>query len=315
MSRDDPAAAIRTRMNLSEWAILIALSILWGGSFFFIDVAVQTVPPFTLVFLRVALAALALFAFLRVRGPLPRFGGSTLSAFAVMGLLNNVVPFSLFAWGQTQIGGGLASILNATTPIWGVIVAHLATSDERMTPSKLVGIMAGFAGVAVMIGPDLLQSVGGNVLAQLACVAAALCYALAGVYGRRFRRLGIDPAQVSAGQLAAAALLLLPAAALIDRPWRLAAPPLDAWAAILALALLSTTFAYVLYFRLIATAGATNALLVTFLIPVTAILLGVSLLGERLEPRALAGMALIAAGLACIDGRLLRLRTASRSPG
>jgi drug/metabolite transporter (DMT)-like permease len=302
-------------MNLSEWAILIALSILWGGSFFFIDVAVQTVPPFTLVFLRVALASLTLFAFLRLRGPLPRFGASTLSAFAVMGLLNNVVPFSLFAWGQTQIGGGLASILNATTPIWGVIVAHLATSDERMTPSKLVGVIAGFAGVAVMIGPDLLRSVGGNVLAQLACVAAALCYALAGVYGRRFRRLGIDPAQVSTGQLAAAALLLLPVTALVDRPWQLAAPPLEAWAAILGLALLSTTFAYVLYFRLIATAGATNALLVTFLIPVTAILLGVTLLGERLEPRALAGMALIAAGLACIDGRLLRLRTASRSPG
>jgi drug/metabolite transporter (DMT)-like permease len=312
MSRADPTASIR--MGAAQWASLLGLSVLWGGSFFFIDYAVQTIPPFTLVLVRVSLAAVALFVWLRLRGVMPRFERSTLIAFAVMGLLNNALPFSLFAWGQTQIGGGLASILNATTPIWGVIVAHLATSDERMTAPKLGGVVAGFAGVAGMIGPDLLGAVGGNVLAQLACIAAALCYALAGVYGRRFRRLGIDPAQVSAGQLAAAALLLLPVALIVDRPWQIAPPPLAAWMAILALALLSTTFAYVLYFRLIATAGATNALLVTFLVPVTAILLGVALLGEQLALRHLAGMALIGLGLAAIDGRLFTRWTRKAAP-
>ena len=298
------SSEIRLRMGASEWATLIILSILWGGSFFFIDVAVESVRPFTLVFLRVALAAAALLAWLHWRGQRLALARSALVAFLVMGLANNVIPFSLFAWGQTRIGGGLASILNATTPIWGVVVAHVFTADEKLTPLKLVGVLAGFAGVAAMIGADLLQEIGGSLLAQLACVAAALCYALAGVYGRRFRRLGISPTEVSAGQLAASALILAPVVLMAEPPWQVAAPAPEAWASIVALALLSTTFAYILYFRLIASAGATNALLVTFLVPVTAILLGVLVLGEVLEPRHFLGMALIALGLALIDGRL-----------
>jgi drug/metabolite transporter (DMT)-like permease len=298
-------------MGTAEWATLIGLSVLWGGSFFFIDVAVRSIPPFTLVLCRVSLAAAALLLFLKLRGQPIGIDRSTLGAFLIMGLLNNAVPFSLLAWGQTQIGGGLASILNATTPIWGVIVAHLFTEDERITPLKMAGVLLGFAGVAAMLGPELLGEIGGSLLAQLACIAAALCYALAGVYGRRFRRLGISPIHVSAGQLAAAALLLLPLSVLVERPWQLAVPPPEAWGSLLALALFSTTFAYVLYFRLIATAGATNALLVTFLVPVTAILLGALLLGEVLGARHFAGMALIGLGLAAIDGRLLRLRLSS----
>jgi drug/metabolite transporter (DMT)-like permease len=313
MSRVMHQHAIRTQMGAVEWTTLIGLSVLWGGSFFFIDVAVRSIPPFTLVLCRVALAAAALLLFLKLRGQAIGLDRSSLAAFLVMGLLNNAVPFSLLAWGQTQIGGGLASILNATTPIWGVIVAHLFTRDERITPSKLAGVLLGFGGVAAMLGPDLLGDIGGNLLAQLACIAAALAYALAGVYGRRFGRLGISPIHVSAGQLAAAALLLLPLSLAIEQPWRLAPPPVEAWGSLLALALFSTTFAYVLYFRLIATAGATNALLVTFLVPVTAILLGALILGEVLEPRHFAGMALIGLGLAAIDGRLLR-RLARRSP-
>lgn len=298
-------------MGTAEWATLIGLSVLWGGSFFFIDVAVRSIPPFTLVLCRVSLAAAALLLFLKLRGQPIGIDRSTLGAFLIMGLLNNAVPFSLLAWGQTQIGGGLASILNATTPIWGVIVAHLFTEDERITPLKMAGVLLGFAGVAAMLGPELLGEIGGSLLAQLACIAAALCYALAGVYGRRFRRLGISPIHVSAGQLAAAALLLLPLSVLVERPWQLAVPPPEAWGSLLALALFSTTFAYVLYFRLIATAGATNALLVTFLVPVTAILLGALVLGEVLGARHFAGMALIGLGLAAIDGRLLRLRLSS----
>jgi drug/metabolite transporter (DMT)-like permease len=243
MNRADPAAPIRTQMGSAEWATLIGLSVLWGGSFFFIEVAVRSIPPFTLVLMRVSLAAAALLLFLRMRGSPSRIQGSVYLAFAIMGLLNNAVPFSLLAWGQTQIGGGLASIMNATTPIWGVIVAHLFTSDERITPLKLAGVLAGFAGVATMIGPELLAGIGKDLLAQCACLAAGLCYAAAGVYGRRFRRLGIDPVQVSAGQLAAAALILLPVALLLDQPWRIAPPPIEAWGSLLALALLSTTFA------------------------------------------------------------------------
>jgi drug/metabolite transporter (DMT)-like permease len=301
------ADPIQLRMGARQWGILLLLSILWGGSFFFIEVAVTQIPPFTLVLLRVTLAAGALLLFLAVRGEL-RLDRALIGPFFVMALLNNALPFSLLASGQTVIGSGLASILNATTPIWTVIIAHLFTRDERMSPLKVTGVLLGFGGVAVMIGADLLGQIGESLWAQLACVAAGLCYALAGVYGRRFSRLGVSPITVSAGQLTAASLLLLPVALLVDRPWAMAMPSLGAWACLVALALLSTTFAYVLYFRLIASAGATNAVLVTFLVPVTAILLGVLILGEVLALRHLIGMALIGAGLAAIDGRLLRRR-------
>jgi drug/metabolite transporter (DMT)-like permease len=301
------ADPIQLRMGAPQWGILLLLSILWGGSFFFIEVAVAQIPPFTLVLLRVTLAAAALLLFLAARGEL-RLDRALIGPFFLMALLNNALPFSLLATGQTVIGSGLASILNATTPIWTVIVAHLFTRDERMTPLKVAGVLLGFGGVAVMIGADLLGQLGASLWAQLACVAAGLCYALAGVYGRRFSRLGVSPITVSAGQLTAASLLLLPVALLVDRPWAMVMPSAEASACLVALALLSTTFAYVLYFRLIASAGATNAVLVTFLVPVTAILLGVLILDEVLALRHLVGMALIGAGLAAIDGRLLRRR-------
>ncbi len=294
-----------TRMSGRDWAILLGLSVLWGGSFFFIEVGVRAMPPMTVVLVRVAIAAAALWIFLLLRGqrlPLPR---GALAAFLLLALLNNVLPFIAFAWGQTQIASGLASILNATTPIWGVIVAHLFTRDERMTPGKMAGVLLGFAGVAVMIGADFLKQIGTELAAQLACLGATLCYALAGVWGRRFKGMGIDPVAVSTGQLSAAAIVMLPLVLLFEQPSRALAAPLEAWAALLALALFCTSLAYILYFRLIASAGATNALLVTFLIPITAILLGSLLLGEVLEPRHFAGMALIGLGLAAIDGRLL----------
>jgi drug/metabolite transporter (DMT)-like permease len=292
-------------MSGRDWAILLGLSVLWGGSFFFIEVGVRAMPPMTVVLVRVAIAAAALWIFLLLRGqrlPLPR---GALAAFLLLALLNNVLPFIAFAWGQTQIASGLASILNATTPIWGVIVAHLFTRDERMTPGKMAGVLLGFAGVAVMIGADFLKQIGTELAAQLACLGATLCYALAGVWGRRFKGMGIDPVAVSTGQLSAAAIVMLPLVLLFEQPSRALAAPLEAWAALLALALFCTSLAYILYFRLIASAGATNALLVTFLIPITAILLGSLLLGEVLEPRHFAGMALIGLGLAAIDGRLL----------
>ncbi len=219
----------------------------------------------------------------------------------MLGLINCAIPFSLIFWGQTHIPSGLAAILNATTPIFTALVAHVATRDEKLTAAKLVGVIAGFIGVTVMLGPDLRGEIGADVWAQLACLAAAMSYALAGVYGRRFAPL--PPVTVAAGQLIAATVLLVPLSAFVDRPWTLAPPSAAALGALLALAALSTALAYVIYFRILARAGATNLLLVTFLIPVSAIMLGTIVLGERLSSHHFAGMAVIALGLAAIDGR------------
>ena len=305
---------IRSVMNRSDWMILLALAVIWGGAFFFIAVAVREVPPITYVWLRISLAALALWAYVWWRGTplgLPRWAWGSIVFLALM---NNVIPFLLFGWGQTQIASGLASILNATTPIWGVVVAHLFTSDEKMTGRKIAGVTIGFAGVAVMIGPDLLRSLGANTLAQLACVLASLSYALAGVWARRFKGQGLSPLSVSTGQLTAGAVIMLPLAVFVDKPWLQPLPSAGALGAILALAVVCSALGYVLYFKLIDGAGATNALLVTLLVPPVAILLGWLLLSEAIEARDLAGLALIAAGLAAIDGRLLSLALRRPAP-
>ena len=200
-----------------------------------------------------------------------------------MGLLNNAIPFCLIVWGQTHIASGLAAILNATTPMFTVVVAHVLTDDERMTRNRLAGLLIGLAGVVVIIGPGALQSLGSDVLAQVAVLAAAVSYAFAGVFGRRFRRLGVAPMAASTGQVIASTAILLPLALLVDRPWTLPMPSAETWAAIFGTAALSTALGYILYFRILETAGATNLLLVTFLIPVSAILLGALVLGERLS--------------------------------
>jgi len=299
------APVIRSQMNRSDWLTLLGLAVIWGGAFFFIGVAVRHVPPLTYVWLRLSFAALAMWAYLAWKRQglgLPR---SAWGSIFLLALLNNALPFTLFGWGQTHIASGLASILNATTPIWGVIVAHFLTHDERMNPRKVAGVLLGFGGVATMIGPSLFASLGSSALAQLACVTASLSYALAAVWARRFRKQGISPLSVTTGQLTAGSLLMLPMSIFIDRPWIHAFPPLTALGAIVALALLCTAFGYVLYFRLIATSGATNALLVTLLVPPVAILLGGLFLGETLAPQDFIGLLLIALGLAAIDGRAL----------
>lgn len=293
-------------MALRVWLWLLSLSVLWGGSFFFAKVAVGELGPFTVVFARVALAALALALFVPLRRDAPW------PTYFAMGFLNNALPFSLIFWGQTEIASGLASILNATTPLFTLVVAHLLTLDERIDRTKIVALLTGLLGVVVLIGPAAV--VGDAALwGQAACLAAALSYAFAGVYGRRFRRMGIAPAEAAAGQVTASAVLILPIMLIVDQPWLLpAAPSLAVCLALAGLALLSTALAYVLYFRILAAAGATNLLLVTFLIPVTAILLGAMVLGERLEPRHFAGMALIGVGLALIDGRIAGLLRAAK---
>ena len=302
-----PLPMIRTQMNRSDWATLFALALIWGAAFMFISVAVREVPPLTYVWARLTVATGAMWLYLWWRGECAGLPRQVWGPIFVLALLNNVIPFILFGWGQTHIASGLAAILNATTPIWGVIVAHLFTADEKLSARKLAGVVLGFGGVTMMIGPALLGALGSNVLAQLACVAAALCYALSGVWARRFREMGTSPTAVTTGQLTAGALVMLPLALLVDRPWTVALPSLPAVGAIVALAVVCSAFAYILYFRLIDRAGATNALLVTLLVPPIAILLGVAFLGELLAPRDFAGLALIGLGLAAIDGRLLRV--------
>lgn len=298
--------AIHRTMTASEWTLLLALSLLWGGSFFFTGVALTGLPPLLVVFLRVGLAALILCAAALVAGArLPR-EARIWRAFLGMGILNNVVPFCLIVWSQTQIASGLAAILNAATPLFGVVVAHFLTADERMTGNRLAGVLIGFAGVAIMVGPSALGG-GGELAAELASLGAALAYAFAGVYGRRFARMGVPPLVTAAGQVAASTLVLLPVVLVLDRPWTLPVPGLAVWGAVLGAAALSTALAFVIYFRLLASAGAGNVLLVTLLVPVSAILLGALVLGERLEPRHYLGMAVIALALAAVDGRLLRL--------
>jgi len=309
-------------MSGGDWARLVLLSTLWGGTYFFVAVAVPYLPPVTLVFLRLATAALALGVVLRLRrAGLPR-GGALWRAIFVMAAIAVLLPFVLIVWGQGRIGAGLAAVLNATTPLWGVLAAHLFTGDEKATPARILGVLLGFGGVAVMVGGDALAGPEGQIAGQIAgqaagqaadriagqiaCLVAAMFYALGAVYGRRFARLGAAPLPVAFGQVVAAGLIALPIMLALERPLSLPVPPPAAIAAVLAIGLLSTALGFVIYFRLLASAGAVGVSLVTFLIPVTAILLGTLVLGERLEPRQIAGMALIAAGLVSIDGRLAR---------
>lgn len=307
-------AVVNRPMTSLEWGMLLTLSVLWGGSFFFNGVAVRELPTFTVVVARVVLASMILLVALRLfGGRMPRDGRVWLAFFG-MGFLNNAVPFSLIVWGQTHIASGLASILNATTPLFTVIVAHMLTSDEKMTGGRLVGVVVGLAGVAVMIGGAALSALGVNIVAQIACLAAALSYAFAGVFGRRFKTMGVNPMQTATGQVIASSIMLFPIMLVVDKPWTLAVPSPEAVLALLGVAALSTALAYILYFRILATAGATNLLLVTFLIPVSAILLGVFVLHETLQPKHFLGMALIGAGLAAIDGRVWRAMRQAYSP-
>ena len=296
------------RMAAQDWALLVTLSLIWGGGFILAKIAVAEVPPLTVALLRVALAAMTLHLVrIALRVPAPgdlRFWRDVF----IMGLLNNAIPFSLIFWGQQAIGAGLASILNATTPLFTVLVAHAFTADERAGPAKILGVLAGMAGVAVMIGSDVTAGLGGHLWAELAVLAAALSYGFAGVFGRRFRDR--PPLVVASGQLTGSTCLLLPVL-LLDQPWTLATPSLRALGAIIALALFSTALAYVIFFRILRRAGSTNLSLVTLLIPLSALFLGVLFLGEVIEPHHLTGMGLIGSGLVVLDGRLWRFSRAA----
>ncbi len=300
-------------MSGQDWSTLFVLSVLWGGTFFFAKIALAALPPMTLVFCRVLVGALALIVFMRLAGIAMPSGQSAWLAFFVMGLLNNVLPFGLIFWGQSAMPAdnavSLAAILNATTPVFGVLVAHVMTRDEKLTPARFVGVCLGFAGAAVVIFPRLnLASLAldRSMLGMMACLLAALVYCFASLYGRQFKTMQIVPVQVAFGQLAASSLIMAPVSLFVDHPWQLPLPQWQPVVAVLALGIVSTALAYILFFQLLASAGATSILLVTFLIPISAIILGWLFLSEQVGIPHLVGMCLIGLGLVTIDGRALK---------
>lgn len=285
-------------MSARNWGLLLLLALLWGSSYFFYKILVAALPPVTVVFGRVGLAAIAMTLWLWVQGlAVPRDRRLWLR-FLLLGFLNNVLPFILIAWGETRISSGMASILNASTPIFMVAVAHWTTQDEKLSAGKAVAIVFGILGVIVLVGPEAFR--GGSYLwGTLAVVAASCVYAFGGVYSRKFKHLA--PLQAATGQIVAAAALLVPLSLLIDRPWTLSMPAPGVLASLLVMALVNTALAYVVYYRMLASAGVTYISLVTFLIPVVAVLLGAVFLGEQVTIRALVGMAIIGLGLAAAD--------------
>ncbi len=301
--RTENSGEVNRVLGLTEWGLLIILSVLWGGSFFFVGVAVREATPLTIVWVRVSLAAMILLAVVRSKKETIPSAPGVWGAFFIMGTLNNLIPFSLIVWGQTHIESGLASILNATTPIFSVVLAHFLTREERLTGNRAAGVLIGWSGVVVLIGIDSLQGFGAAVWGQLAVLGAALSYACAAIFGRRFQRL--SPLVVATGMLCASAIMMTPLALITEQPWHLS-PGGATQTALFGLAALSTSLAYIIYFRILAVAGATNILLVTFLIPISAILLGYLVLGERLGWNAFVGMGLVFIGLIAIDGRLAR---------
>ena len=297
---------IHQHMKLSDMLMLVGLSILWGGSFFFIEILVKHLRPLTIVTCRVALAAVALWGIVfALKIPRPKTAQHWRALF-ILGLINNALPFTLITWGQTQINSGLASIFNATAPFFTVLVAGALLMDERITKPKLLGVLFGLLGTIVLIGPEAFEGLSGSMLGQLAVMGAALSYAFAAVFSRRFKAWGISPLIVATGQVTMATFILIPLMLIIDKPQLPIALPLDAIGATIGLAFFSTVIAYVVYFRLIASAGATNAALVTFLIPISAIFLGVTILGESFTFIQAFGMGLIGLGLLIMYGRLFQ---------
>lgn len=293
-------------MDLATWGLLLLLALIWGGSFLFGRIAVQEVPPLAVVFFRVALAAVAIWAWLLFRSGMPKITPWFIGAVAGMAVFNNIIPFSLIFYGQQEIGSGLASIVNAMTPIWTVLIANVLTSDERLSARKLIGILAGFAGVAVLMGGDALAGLKASAWAQAAVLLATVSYGYASVYGKRFK--SIDPILVAAGQLAASTVMMAVYMLASGTLTGLALPSQAAIWSLIGLALPCTAFAYVLFFTILSRAGATNVSLVTFLVPVSGVLLGIVFLGESLSPWHIGGMALIGLGLLILDGRLFAAR-------
>lgn len=292
-------------MKRHEWFRLLLLSFLWGGSFLFYRILATELPPFSTVFSRVLIGGGAILLWLKARNTAVVIPRGLWGRLIILSLLNNVIPFTLFAWGETRVSGGTASILNAMTPMFVVLVSGLILRTEPLTSRRILGVFSGLAGVTALVGPDAI--LGADLLGQAACLLAALSYGFALPFGRTIK--GLSPTVLAAAQLCTSTLVLLPLVLLFDQPWTLAEPSASTWGAVFGLGLLSTGVAYIIFFGLLATAGATNLSLVTLLVPISALMLGRLVLDEPITPSAIFGMVLIAIGLAAIDGRLFR-RTA-----
>ena len=289
-------------MSTQAWVEMGLLAVIWGGSFLSIRLALNEVPVMTAVAHRVFWAMLVLWGYILVRKlPLPS-NPKIWAAFLVMGLLNNVIPFSLMAWGQLHIETGLTSILNATTAIFGVVVASMVFSDERLTPSRAIGVVLGFLGVATAIGLENLMQFTIRSTAQIAVLAGTLSYALAGAWARKML-IGLPPQVAAAGMLTGSAIVMVPVALAIDGPPSLQLS-VTAWGAIAYYAVVATACAYLLYYRILAMAGSGNLMICTLLVAPVAIVLGAVVLGEELAPRAYAGFGLLTLGLLVLDGRI-----------
>jgi len=297
------------RIDARDWSLLAVLSVLWGGSFFFNGVVLKELPPLTVVLLRVALAAMILLPVLRayqIRFPV---GLSGWKPFFAIALLNNVLPFSLIVMGQTYIPSGLASILNATTPLFTVLVMA-AAGDEKLHARRVVGVVTGLIGVIILRGQDVhgqdpgFQS--GEGVGILLCLAAAFSYGLSALYARR-KLSNSPPLATATFQLLASGLMMTIVAAVFERPWQLPMPGVTTWLAMIGLSALSTALAYIVFFQVLRRSGSTNVMLVTLLIPVTAILLGYLVLGESISLREIIGALVIGSALLLMDGRVLKL--------
>ncbi|MBB4378319.1 Permease of the drug/metabolite transporter (DMT) superfamily [Bradyrhizobium sp. Rc3b] len=292
------------RIDARDWSLLAVLSVLWGGSFFFNGAALRELPPLTLVFLRVALGAAMLLPLLRMQGiSFPR-GTTGWKPFVAIGLLNNAIPFSLIVIGQTFIPSGLASILNATTPLFTVLVMA-AAGEEALHIRRVAGVALGLVGVIILRGWGL-ETRPGQGLGILLCLGGALSYGFAALAARRMLK-DSPPLGTATFQLMASTVMMAIIAGVVEQPWRLAVPGVATWSAVLGLAALSTALAYIVFFQIIRRSGATNVMLVTLLIPVTAILLGWLVLGEPISMREIAGAIVIGSALLVIDGRILNL--------
>lgn len=300
-------------MTLREWGLLSAIGLVWGGAFFFVAVALQGLQPLSIGAVRMTVAGLLLTSILYAIGGRLPLHRQALAWYFVMALINSLMPLFLLAWAQKSITGGHNAILNATGPFMTLFVAHFLTQEEKLDWRRVLGTLIGLTGVVVMIGLDAIKGVSLTVIAQFASLTATLCFAFGTVFGRRFRTLGVPPLAATAGTLSASACLFIPMAIVFEQPWAGPIPGVTPLAAAIGAGVISTALGHYLFFRLLSSAGANNVALVSLLTPVSAMALGVFILGEHVEWRHLAGMATIAAGLLFVDGRLLKRLRALRS--
>ncbi len=296
-------------MDGQDWSLLILLSVLWGGAFFFSGVAVKELPPLTVVLARVSLAAFSLLPLFWYFGhSMPKTFSGWLPFFG-MGLLNNVLPFGFLFFGQTLITVGLSSIINAMTPLFTVLVMAMFR-EERLTAYRVIGVLLGVVGVAVLRGVDGPID-GVQTLGIGLCLAGALSYGFAALWGRKYLA-GVPPIKSATCQLMCSSLIIAVVVSFIDQPWSLAAPSQNTVLSLVALAVFGTAVAYIVFFKILVRAGASNVMLVTLLIPVTALALGNVFLGEPINLKEIIGAVIIGAGLLFIDGRAIDRLTGKR---